>query len=176
MYQHAPVTTHEPTGTVVKAGPVDVADSELRYLLLAAQREGARQMTGHLKPLSLTPAQAEILLVLAERAPLTLAEVGRLIVCESGSPSRIVDTLTKRNLVDREPGQVDRRVVYLRLTPRGEALIPALRAIDAQTDAMVTSRLTVEEQEVMARGLRQMLDGTPSGVVLEARFAGKRSR
>jgi DNA-binding MarR family transcriptional regulator len=145
-------------------------NSELRYLLLAAQREGARQMTGHLRPLNLTPAQAEILLVLAERAPLTLAEVGRLIVCESGSPSRIVDTLTKRGLVDREPGQVDRRVVYLRLSPRGEELLPALRDIDARTDAMVTDCLSPEEQLVMIHGLRRMLNSTPSGTALAARF------
>lgn len=145
-------------------------DSELRYLLLAAQREGARQMTGLLRPLNLTPAQAEILLVLGERAPLTLAEVGRLIVCESGSPSRIVDTLTKRGLVDREPGQVDRRVVYLRLSPQGEELLPALHSIDARTNAMVTDCLSAEEQETMIRGLRRMLDGTPSGTALTARF------
>lgn len=145
-------------------------DSELRYLLLAAQREGARQMTGQLRPFNLTPAQAEILLVLAERAPLTLAEVGRLIVCESGSPSRIVDTLTKRSLVDREPGQVDRRVVYLRLTPRGQELIPVLRTIDTQTDAMIVDRLSAEEQTVMTRGLRRILEGTPSGAALAARF------
>jgi DNA-binding MarR family transcriptional regulator len=168
---HPPATTDLAPGAARATLERDPADSELRYLLLAAQREGARQMTGQLRPLNLTPAQAEILLVLAERAPLTLAEVGRLIVCESGSPSRIVDTLTKRSLVDREPGQVDRRVVYLRLTPRGEALIPALRDIDAQTDAMVTGHLTREEQEIMTRGLRQMLDGTPSGTALAARFA-----
>lgn len=163
---HPTTTTGPPAATLS-----DPQDSELRYLLLAAQREGSRRMTGLLRPLNLTPAQAEILLVLAERAPLTLAEVGRLIVCESGSPSRIVDTLTKRSLVDREPGQVDRRVVYLRLTPRGEELIPALREIDAQIDAMVTSTLNAEEQKVMAGGLRQMLDGTASGAALAARFA-----
>jgi len=163
-------TTDAPTGRAPAPVHPPPADSELRYLLLAAQREGARQMTGHLRPLNLTPSQAEILLVLAERAPLTLAEVGRLIVCESGSPSRIVDTLTKRGLVDREPGQVDRRVVYLRLSPQGEELLASLRAIDAQTDAMVTECLSPEEQAVMTRGLRRMLDGTPSGAALAGRF------
>ncbi|MEU5698954.1 MarR family winged helix-turn-helix transcriptional regulator [Streptomyces aurantiacus] len=168
--------SHSPTSTdtIAPQSPATAEqrrhDSELRYLLLAAQREGARQMTGQLKSLNLTPAQAEILLVLAERAPLTLAELGRLIVCESGSPSRIVDTLTKRGLVDREPGQVDRRVVHLRLTSRGEELMPVLRTIDARTDAMIVDRLSAEEQAVMTRGLRRILDGTPSGTALAARF------
>ncbi len=145
-------------------------DSELRYLLLAAQREGSRQMAAQLRPLNLTPAQAEILLVLSQRAPLTLAEVGRLIVCENHSPSRIVDTLVKRGLVDREPGQVDRRVVYLRPTPRAEKLLPELRRIDAAIDAAAGQGLNTKEKGFMIDALRRIIDGTPSGAVLNARF------
>lgn len=145
-------------------------DSELRYLLLAAQREGSRQIAAQLRPLNLTPAQAEILLVLAERAPLTLAEVGRLIVCENNSPSRIVDTLVKRGLVDREPGQVDRRVVYLRLTPRGETLLPDLQRIDAMIDAAASNGLSPQEKAFMIEVLHGIIEGTPSSAVLNARF------
>ena len=65
-------------------------DVELRYLVLAAQREGNRKLSRDLDAIGLTPAQAEVLLVLAEREPLTLVELGRCIVCETGSPSRIV--------------------------------------------------------------------------------------
>ncbi|WP_405584604.1 MarR family winged helix-turn-helix transcriptional regulator [Streptomyces sp. NBC_01190] len=145
-------------------------DTELRYLVLAAQREGARYMAGLLKSLSLTPAQAEILLVLSQRAPLTLAEVGRLIVCESHSPSRIVDTLVKRGLVSREPGQIDRRVVYLGLTPHGEDLLPELREVDMGVDAMIASTLGPDEKGVMIRALRKIIDGTASGTALTVRF------
>jgi DNA-binding MarR family transcriptional regulator len=148
----------------------DQSDSELRYLLLAAQREGSRQMAGQLRPLNLTPAQAEILLVLSQRAPLTLAEVGRLIVCENHSPSRIVDTLVKRGLVHREPGQVDRRVVYLRMTPQGEELLPELRQIDAAMDAMAGDRLSPHEKQIMTDALRKTISETPSGVALSQRF------
>lgn len=145
-------------------------DAELRYLLLAAQREGSRQMAAQLRPLNLTPAQAEILLVLAQRAPLTLAEVGRLIVCENHSPSRIVDTLVKRGLVDREPGQVDRRVVYLRLTSRAEKLLPDLRRIDTLIDAAAGQGLSTQEKGFVIDALRRIIDGTPSSAVLMARF------
>ncbi|GHO54498.1 hypothetical protein KSB_29730 [Ktedonobacter robiniae] len=37
---------------------------ELRYLILAAQREGERILTEVLRPLDLTPSQAEVLHVL----------------------------------------------------------------------------------------------------------------
>lgn len=163
-----------PPTTPVLAATRTQDDTELRYLLLAAQREGARYLAARLRPLNLTPAQAEILLVLSERAPLTLAEVGRLIVCESHSPSRIVDTLVKRGLVSREPGQVDRRVVYLGLTAQGEELLPALRDIDAAVDAAAGDQLSANEKRVMIGALRRITDGTVSGAALAARFPRNR--
>ncbi|PIB12319.1 hypothetical protein B1C81_02460 [Streptomyces sp. HG99] len=150
--------------------PRDHSSTELRYLLLAAQREGARQMAAELRPLNLTPAQAEILLVLSQRAPLTLAEVGRLIVCENHSPSRIVDALVKRGLVYREPGQIDRRVIYLQLSPQGEELLPELRKIDASVDAIVGDRLSEQEKRVMIESLRKIITGTPSATAMAQRF------
>jgi DNA-binding MarR family transcriptional regulator len=168
----AKTVAHAPSGAPVPAVARPQDDSELRYLLLAAQREGARYMAGQLRSLNLTPAQAEIMIVLAERAPLTLAEVGRLIVCESNSPSRIVDTLVKRGMVSRTPGQVDRRVVYLGLTPQGRDLLPELQEIDAAMDAAAAGRLSAEDKQLMIGALRQILAGTVSGAALAARFHG----
>lgn len=81
------------------AGGAHQPSDELRYLILAARREGSRQSAAHLRSADLAPAQAEVLEVLRERAPLTLAELGRLLVCETGSPSRLVDGLVRRDLV-----------------------------------------------------------------------------
>ena len=47
--------------------------SELRFLVLAAQREGNRQLTQALRDLGLTPAQAEVISALDERGSMTLA-------------------------------------------------------------------------------------------------------
>ena len=167
MTQTYPVSGSPP---VTAPPPRDRSDTELRYLLLAAQREGARQMAAQLRHLSLTPAQAEILLVLSERAPLTLAEVGRLIVCENHSPSRIVDTLVKRGLVNREPGQIDRRVIYLQLSPQGEELLPELHTIDAGVDAIVKGHLDAREKGIMLDALRKIIAGTPSATAMAQRF------
>jgi hypothetical protein len=43
---------------------------EAALLILAAQREGHRLMASALRPLGVTPAQAEVLQVLADRQPL----------------------------------------------------------------------------------------------------------
>ena len=74
---------------------------ELRYLVLAAELEGKRQLAHQLRPFGLTPSQAEVLRVLADHGPLSLNGLGSLLVCESGSnPSRLIDRIVARGLVD----------------------------------------------------------------------------
>src|SRR3954454_11517521 len=91
---------------------------ELRYLILAMQREGNRLLAAGLRGLDLTPSQAETLRVLTDHQPLTLSGLGELLVCESGdTPSRLVDRLVKNGLIRREVDPGDRRQVHLTLTP-----------------------------------------------------------
>src|SRR5882757_9701174 len=80
---------------------------EMRYLILAAQREGNRLLSDYIRPLGLTPAQAEVLSVLHEAQPLSLIEVGERLICETGSPSRLVDGLVKAGLVESNPSTTD---------------------------------------------------------------------
>ncbi len=147
---------------------------ELRYLVLAAQREGSRKLGRDLATVDLTPAQAEVLMVLAERAPMSLVDLGRHIVCESGSPSRIVDALVRRGLVERHPGTADRRVVMLELSAAGHALLPELREIDGSITAMASSRLSAAELDVLASALRKLVAGTLGGAAVARRFGGDR--
>lgn len=94
---------------------------ELRYLILAIQREGNRILAANLRPLGLTPAQAEVLRVLRDYQPLTLTGLGELLICENGNnPSRLVDRLVTAGLVQRDPQTDDRRRVTLTLTADGE--------------------------------------------------------
>src|SRR5215469_9296889 len=88
---------------------------ELRYLVLAAQREGSRLFAEQIRPLGLTPSQAEVLSVLHEAQPLSLIELGSRLVCETGSPSRLVDGLVKAGLVERIASSKDQRKVSLTL-------------------------------------------------------------
>jgi DNA-binding MarR family transcriptional regulator len=120
------------------------ATDELRYLILAVQREGSRRLAARLRDAGLTPAQAEVLDVLRDRAPLSLAELGRLLICETGSPSRLVDVLVQRGLVTRTPSPHDRRVVSLGLT---ESEIDQLSGL-----------------------LRRLIEDTPGGASIDARF------
>ncbi|WP_411700164.1 MarR family winged helix-turn-helix transcriptional regulator, partial [Conyzicola sp.] len=154
--------------------PPDLAPSELRYLVLAAQREGARQYSRALDRFSLTVSQAEIVLVLEEFGPLSLRDLGQLIVCEAGSPSRIVEALVSRDLLERNVDPNDRRSTVLRLTPNGAELVPGLRSVETAIDAATSDVLDADEKSAVASALRKFLLGTATGDTIERRFADKR--
>ncbi|MDQ1131040.1 MarR family winged helix-turn-helix transcriptional regulator [Microbacterium sp. SORGH_AS_0888] len=155
--------------------PTMLAPSELRYLVLAVQREGNRQLNQLLAPLGLTASQAEIILVLHEFGPITLKELGDLIICEVGGPSRIVETLVKRELVTRIPDERDRRAVSLSLTSSGKALVPSLLDLDRGINAGALERLTDDQLAGLVSSMRAVLSTTNSHDILERRFASRRT-
>ncbi len=152
-----------------------LASTELRYLILATQREGNRAYARLLAGTGLSPSQAEILVVLAEFGPLSLRDLGELIVCEAGSPSRVVDALVRRHLVERQRDPRDRRAVLLDLSSEARALVPTLQQIERQMDAATVDGLDPEQRTVLGGVLRGLLSGTRDGRALDSRFAERRS-
>lgn len=143
---------------------------ELRYVILAAQREGNRVLAQQLAPFQVSPSQAEILIVLFQYGPLTLKGLGSLIVCETGSPSRLVDALVKRDLVERTENPADRREVLLQLSADGEQIGPKLIEIEHELDKLLSETFTAEQQRTVSQGLRRFLAGSRSVQAIEGRF------
>ncbi|QKW22127.1 winged helix DNA-binding protein [Kitasatospora sp. NA04385] len=144
--------------------------NEIRLLVLAAQREGSRRLGHALKQSGITPAQGEVLEVLSGGEHLTLAEVGRRLVCEAGSPSRLVDSLVKAGLVARTPSPTDRRTVLLAITPGGLAKLAELGETASPLLDLMGDRLDQYEARALADLLRRLLNGTPGGAAVAARF------
>jgi DNA-binding MarR family transcriptional regulator len=143
---------------------------ELRYLVLGAQREGGRALAELLKPIGLTAAQAEVLAVLRDAGGgLTLRELGDRLVCEAGSPSRLVASVVDAGLVDRAARAGDRRAVELTLTRRGAEA--AGRVADAETalHGWLDAALSERERTTVIRALRKLVEGRPAGEAIARR-------
>jgi DNA-binding MarR family transcriptional regulator len=145
---------------------------ELRYLVLAAQRDGNRMLATLLRPLGLTPAQAEVLTVLAGAGrPLTVREVGDLLVCEPGSPSRLVSSLADAGHVARRPHPDDGRASALELTPRGRRAAEQVRAVEEAFHDELRARMTSRrDTEATVRTLRRIAQDGPSATALRRRM------
>ncbi|GAA1718224.1 MarR family transcriptional regulator [Fodinicola feengrottensis] len=149
------------------------AVEELRYLVLALQREGNRLLAASLRPLGLTPAQAEVVGILATRPPLSLNGIGELLVCESGtSPSRIVDRLVSAGLVRREGTPADRRQVLLSLTDQGRALAERVAEVEDGLHQALENLIGDRPIDGTVELLRELASGFPAGQAIQRRKGG----
>ena len=147
---------------------------ELRYLILAIQREGNRLLAAELRPLGVTPSQAEVLRVLRDHGPLTLSALGGLLVCETGnSPSRLVDRLVTQGLVQRDTDQADRRYLALSLTAEGRKLSQRIVAAENVLHKAIDDLVADQPVTETIKTLRVLAGAFPAGEALARRRAAE---
>jgi DNA-binding MarR family transcriptional regulator len=100
-----------------------------------------------------------------------LAELGRLLVCQVGSPSRLVDGLVRRGLLDRRVDSSDKRVVMISLTPAGEKALDSVHPINT-IRKNIARQLTSAQIDQLIGLLAPIVANTPSGVAVATRFPG----
>ncbi|MDQ4214841.1 MarR family winged helix-turn-helix transcriptional regulator [Microbacterium sp. ASV81] len=141
---------------------------KIRYLLLAAQREGNRRLAAALEPLGLSPAQSEVLRILGDNGELTVSGVGRMLVCDSGTnPSRLIERLVQAGLIERIEDPGDRRRVHLRLTATGMAKEQETRAVE---DALYEAIDGLPGAAELIAPLELLVAGHPAGEALRRRI------
>jgi DNA-binding MarR family transcriptional regulator len=119
---------------------------ELALLVKAGQRELERRTNEVMRPLGLTAAQADALAVIDQAGPLSLKELGELLIAEAGHPSRLVDRLVEAGLVERRPGAEDRRQIELSLTRKGRELERGVE--EARAGLFELARTLIGERDV----------------------------
>jgi DNA-binding MarR family transcriptional regulator len=167
MTCHVPYQkNHDVSCILLAMDPVE----ELRYLVLGAQREGARTLTDLLRPIGLTPAQAEVLAVVRDAGrPLTVREIGERLVCEGGSPSRLVSSVVDLGLLARGARDGDRRAVELSLTPAGAKAANAVAEVERELHARLSASLSDREIATAVKALRKLVDGRQTGTAIAHR-------
>lgn len=139
----------------------------LRYLVLAAQREGTQLLTARFRKLNTTTSQAEMLRVIKEHGTISVKQLGERLICEGGSPSRLVSTLTKRGLIEAMPTESDRRTLAISLTTKGQELV---KQIEVEEQAFYNKiELQLDDAQGLEAQLVSFLRGTRSAQALKLR-------
>jgi DNA-binding MarR family transcriptional regulator len=147
---------------------------QLRYLILAAQREGNRRLTVMLADVGLTPAQSEALRIIADHGPLALRELGDMLVCDTGqSPSRIVDRLVAAGLALRTVSERDRRQVSLALTAEGRAKAQRVAEIENRLYDLLDQAVEGTDVGAFIAFLSAFTHQSPAGLALTRRLAAE---
>ena len=126
-------------------------ENQLCFALYAATRAMTKTYRERLGPLGLTYPQYIVLSVLWEKDGLTISDLGRSLMLDSGTLTPLVKRLEGMELVTRNRRFEDEREVEVFLTPKGRDL----REVALGVREHVVCRLHMSEQEIV--GLRRDL-------------------
>jgi len=107
---------------------------------------GARERMS--EGLQLTRTQLEILLMLVENPQTTSSLADRLFLTQS-AVTQTIDTLVRRDLIERHPDETDRRIVKLQLSAAGHELTNRLRALRRGHMQALVAKLSSAEVDVL---------------------------
>ena len=97
-------------------------DNMLCFALYAASRQAVESYRPLLDKLDLTYPQYLTLLLLWEREPRTIKEIGGILYLDSGTLSPLLKRLEKKGLIKRQRDAQDERLVNISLTGAGWAM------------------------------------------------------
>jgi DNA-binding MarR family transcriptional regulator len=141
----------------------------LRYLILATQRQGNRILNDSLKESGLTASQAEVIRILDEWNNLSLKELGKLLICETGSPSRLIERMNQDGLIEKIVDPKDSRYLVLQLTDEGLKKAKIIENIEKQLYEHLIQTYSEDELENICSLLMRFLKDQPVADTLKKR-------
>jgi MarR family transcriptional regulator, organic hydroperoxide resistance regulator len=142
---------------------------EFGLLIKAGQRDFERRANEAMRPLGLTGAQADAITVIGQAGPLSLKELGELLIAEAGHPSRLVDRLVEAGLVERRGADDDRRRIVLSLTPRGRRLEKRVAATREQMLELGWALIGDRDLEPALELMRDLAQYSPFSKLIDRR-------
>ncbi|KYZ77760.1 transcriptional regulator [Anaerosporomusa subterranea] len=96
----------------------------------------------------LNQTEFAVLELLYHKGPHPLQQIGERILITSGSITYVVNKLEKKGLLERNPCEEDRRIVYAMLTEKGRSLLGEIFPHHALALAKAFRGLTQEEKQL----------------------------
>ena len=137
-----------------------MSDSADAYLdLLRVHERLSGEFTTLFRAYRLSQASYNVLRILrgARPEPLGCGEIAARTVTRVPDITRLVDRLGARSLVARERGESDRRVVLIRITDKGLALLKELDEPVERLHEKLLGHLSAAELQQFRRGLARVL-------------------
>ena len=131
-------------------------DSQLCFPLYAASRKIVSLYTPHLKPLGITYTQYIMFLVLWEQDGITVGELCKRLMLDTGTVTPMLKNTEKQGLIRRERSAEDERVVVITLTDEGKALYKKAKDIPSRIGSCV--KLTKSEAAALYKTLYKLLE------------------
>lgn len=111
-----------------------------------------------LSSFEITSPQFDALVVLANHQGITMGELCQRMGLACSTTTDLIDRMERAGLLERVRDPHDRRVIRLRIKPRGQEILDAVIEARRRYLAGILSRLDGQELEELTRRLRQLHD------------------
>jgi DNA-binding MarR family transcriptional regulator len=157
--RHTLAETERATRERVQHLPLDFAAS---HALLSLYR-AANAVRGHLtnsvlRPNDLTWTGFLVMWTLWIWDSMETRDVAESVGISKGTLTGVAKTLMARDLIERIPSTVDRRLVNLRLSTEGRALMERIYPEFNKTESYVVSDIEADDLATMTKVLRQVVE------------------
>ena len=131
-------------------------DNQLCFPLYAAAKEVVRRYTPFLAPFDLTYPQYIAMMVLWEKKTVSVNELGKQLMLDSGTLTPLLRKLEDKKYLLREKSVKDGRRLIVSLTPEGASLKDKMVVVPQKMGACV--HLSPEETIELKRLLKKVTD------------------
>lgn len=139
------------------ATPAYSLDEQIGFMLRRAYQRASANLVARIGNFDLTIPQFSVLARLHERQCVSQNLLGRLVAMEPANIRDVVLRLKKRRLIRTERDPEDGRLILLRLTPAGVALIESLLPLSTASTAASLAPLRLEEQATLFSLLQRIV-------------------
>lgn len=137
-------------------------EHQLCFPLYAAARTVTALYTPFLKPLGLTYTQYILFLVLWEQDGLTVGEICRRLMLDSGTLSPLLKKLRQQGYLEKRQRSDDERSVLITLTEKGRALQEQAKDIPLRVGQCI--RIAPEKAAQLYQLLYELLENRYAGM------------
>jgi DNA-binding MarR family transcriptional regulator len=124
--------------------------AELLRAIGAVRRTARRAVQQAWDQEPLPPARSELLLLVARRPGITVAEAAHELHLAQNTVSTLVSKLTAEHLIDRGTDSADRRAARLTVAPAGRARLAGYRDLRAELAGRALDGLPEADQQALA--------------------------
>ena len=126
--------------------------------LVVAARRWRKVANDRLRPLEQTMVQWEVLYLVAYSGEeLNQSQLSRLLGVHGPTMLRMLDSLARKGLIERQQSAEDLRVTINRITPKGRAVITRIMGISNELRRDVLGDVDEQELKIAVKVLAQML-------------------
>jgi DNA-binding MarR family transcriptional regulator len=120
------------------------------------------RISADLRRADLTLARFDVLVVLAKWGPMSQQALADRLLVTKGNVVGLIDKLSTRGLVERQPSETDGRVNLLRVTPAGKRIVERVLPRQMQLIAGLMQPLTEREAASLQALLTRLRDENPA--------------